>query len=43
MADADKFDETWDAFVEAINPTSKIYTDYMQDQVLRLVYPERYK
>ena len=43
MADADKFDETWDAFIEAINPTSKIYTDFMQDQVLRLVYPERYK
>ncbi|MCR5565639.1 MAG: hypothetical protein K6F61_02210 [Clostridiales bacterium] len=43
MASEDKFDETWDAFIEAINPTSKIYTDFMQEQVLRLVYPERYK
>ena len=37
MADPDKLDETWDEFIEVINPTSKIYTDFMQEEVLKLV------
>ena len=37
MADPDKLDETWDEFIEVINPTSKIYTDFMQVEVLKLV------
>jgi hypothetical protein len=27
----------WDEFIEVINPTSKIYTDFMQEEVLKLV------
>ena len=37
MAAPDKLDETWDEFIEVINPTSKIYTDFMQVEVLKLV------
>lgn len=34
--DAD-FDAKWDAFVEAITPSAKIYSDFMQAEVLKLV------
>ncbi len=36
-ADADKFDETWDAFVTEIKPYAEIYTKFMQEEVLKLV------
>ncbi len=38
MAEDDaKFDELWDAFIVEIEPTAKIYTDFMQAEVLKLV------
>ena len=37
MADPDKLDETWDQFIEAITPTSEVYTNFMQEQILKLV------
>ncbi len=38
MAEDDaKFDELWDAFIARIEPTAKIYTDFMQAEVLKLV------
>ncbi len=36
-ADADEFDENWEAFVEEITPSAQIYTDFMQAEVLKLV------
>ncbi len=37
MAKEGEFDTLWDQFIEAINPTSKIYSDFMQEEVLKLV------
>ena len=37
MADPDKLDETWDEFIKVITPTSEIYTNFMQVEVLKLV------
>ncbi len=34
--DAD-FDAKWDAFVEEINPSCEVYTNFMQEEVLKLV------
>ena len=36
-ADADEFEENWEAFVEAITPSAMIYTEFMQEEVLKLV------
>ncbi len=36
-ADDATFDANWDAFVAEITPTAKIYTDFMQAEVLKLV------
>lgn len=36
-ADDADFDAKWDAFVEAITPSAKIYSDFMQAEVLKLV------
>lgn len=37
MASPDEFDAMWDAFVEEINPSCQVYTDFMQAEVLKLV------
>ena len=31
------FDAKWDEFVTEITPSCKIYTDFMQEEVLKLV------
>lgn len=37
MADPAEFDAMWDAFVEEINPSCEVYTNFMQEEVLKLV------
>ena len=37
MADPAEFDAMWDAFVEEINPSCEVYSNYMQEEVLKLV------
>ncbi|MBR6221458.1 MAG: sugar ABC transporter substrate-binding protein [Clostridia bacterium] len=37
MASPDEFDAKWDAFVEAINPSCEVYSNYMHEEVLKLV------
>ena len=37
MCDPAEFDAKWDAFVEEINPSCQVYTDFMQEEVLKLV------
>ncbi|MDO5436178.1 MAG: sugar ABC transporter substrate-binding protein [Clostridia bacterium] len=37
MADPAEFDALWDAFVEEINPCAKVFSDFMQEEVLKLV------
>ncbi len=37
MSDPANFDAAWDAFVEEINPSCKVYSDFMQEEVLKLV------
>ena len=36
-ADQAALDSTWDAFLAEINPYCEVYTNYMQEQVLKLV------
>ena len=36
-ADEDEFEDNWAEFVEAIAPTAQIYTQFMQQEVLKLV------
>ncbi|MCQ2457538.1 MAG: sugar ABC transporter substrate-binding protein [Clostridia bacterium] len=37
MADPAEFDAKWDAFVEAINPSCEVYSNFMHEEVLKLV------
>ncbi len=37
MASEDEFDAKWDAFVEAINPSCEVYSNFMHDEILKLV------
>lgn len=37
MADPADFDAKWDAFVEEINPSCEVYSNFMQEEVLKLV------
>ena len=37
MADPADLDDMWDAFVEEINPSCEVYTNFMQEEVLKLV------
>ena len=37
MADPAEFDAMWDAFVEEINPSCEVYSNFMQEEVLKLV------
>lgn len=37
MCDPAELDAKWDAFVEAINPSCEVYTNFMQEEVLKLV------
>ena len=37
MASPDEFDAKWDAFVEAINPSCEVYSNFMHEEVLKLV------
>ncbi|MBR3502664.1 MAG: extracellular solute-binding protein [Clostridia bacterium] len=37
MANPDDFDAKWDAFVEAINPSCEVYSNFMHEEVLKLV------
>ena len=37
MAAPEEFDALWDAFVEEINPSCEIYSEFMQEEVLKLV------
>ncbi len=37
MCDPAELDATWDAFVEAINPSATVFSEYMQEEVLKLV------
>ena len=34
---SDNFDADWDAFVEAINPSCEIYSNFMHEEILKLV------
>ena len=36
-ADEDEFEDNWAEFVELIAPTAQIYTQFMQQEVLKLV------
>ena len=37
MASPEEFDAKWDAFVEAINPSCEVYSNFMHEEVLKLV------
>ena len=37
MAADGEFDAKWDAFVEAINPSCEVYSDFMHEEILKLV------
>ena len=37
MAEPEKVDELWDAFVAEITPSATVYTEFMQNEVLKLV------
>ncbi len=37
MAPEGEFDAKWDAFVEAINPSCEIYSEFMHEEILKLV------
>lgn len=37
LSDADQFDAKWDAFTEEIAPYAKTYTEFMQEEILKLV------
>ena len=37
MAAPEEFDAKWDAFVEAINPSCEVYSNFMHEEVLKLV------
>ena len=37
MCDPSELDAKWDAFVEEINPSCEVYTNFMQEEILKLV------
>ena len=37
MAADGEFDAKWDAFVDAINPSCEVYSDFMHEEILKLV------
>ena len=37
MAPEGEFDAKWDAFVEAINPSCEVYSNFMHEEILKLV------
>jgi len=37
MASEDEFDAKWDAFVEAINPSCEVYSNFMHEEILKRV------
>ena len=37
MSKPEDFDAAWDAFVEAINPSCEVYSNFMHEEVLKLV------
>ncbi|MCR4621037.1 MAG: sugar ABC transporter substrate-binding protein [Clostridiales bacterium] len=37
MASTEEFDAKWDAFVEHINPSCEVYSNFMHEEVLKLV------
>ena len=37
MASPEEFDAKWDAFVEAINPSCEVYSNFMHEEILKLV------
>jgi putative aldouronate transport system substrate-binding protein len=37
MASEGEFDAKWDAFVEAINPSCEVYSEFMHEEILKLV------
>ena len=37
MADESEFDAKWDAFVQAINPSCEVYSNFMHEEILKLV------
>ena len=41
--DPSEIDANWKAFQDEIAPYSKIYADFMHEEILKQVYPERYK